>query len=89
MENVPIPGVEGNVDALRSGILKWYDGYSWDGKTRLVNPFSLLSFFDQQRFSSFWYASGSPKFLMDLIKEKPGSYLELKNMRISDFHWTL
>jgi len=23
----------------------WYDGYSWDGKTFLYNPFSLLNFF--------------------------------------------
>ncbi|MCL1914136.1 MAG: ATP-binding protein [Eubacteriaceae bacterium] len=85
IENAPIAGLEEKGANLRSEILKWYDGYSWDGKTRLVNPFSLLSFFDQKRFSSFWYASGSPKFLMDLIKENPGPYSELEDMRILDF----
>ena len=53
---------------IHDEILAWYDGYSWDGETRVINPFSLLSFFEQERFSSFWYASGTPKFLMDLIK---------------------
>jgi hypothetical protein len=24
-------------------ILAWYDGYSWDGETKVINPFSLLS----------------------------------------------
>jgi len=61
------------IDNIRDRILAWYDGYSWDGKTKVLNPFSLLSFFKQERFSSFWYASGTPKFLMDLIKKNPGA----------------
>jgi len=69
---------------IRDEILAWYDGYSWDGKTRVLNPFSLLSFFEQERFSSFWYASGTPKFLVSLIKSKPASFLALKNLEISE-----
>ena len=65
-------------------ILSWYDGYSWDGKTKLLNPFSLLSFFEQEKFASFWYASGTPKFHIDLIKKKPESFLTLKNLEISE-----
>jgi hypothetical protein len=74
----------GDYDRIRNEILTWYDGYSWDGRTRLINPFSLLSFFSQERFSSFWYASGTPTFLMELIKEKPASFLSLKNLVISE-----
>jgi hypothetical protein len=73
------------IDDLRNQILSWYDGYSWDGKTKLLNPFSLLSFFNQERFSAFWYASGTPKFLIDLIKKKPSSYTNLNNLKISEF----
>ena len=71
-------------DNLRDEILTWYDGYSWDGKTRVINPFSLLSFFSQERFAGFWYASGTPKFLMDLIKKKPESYSNLNNIKITE-----
>ena len=35
-------------------ISAWYDGYSWDGATRVINPFSLLSFIAQERFSAYW-----------------------------------
>jgi hypothetical protein len=73
-----------SIDSIKDEILAWYDGYSWDGETRVINPFSLLSFFSRKRFSSFWYSSGSPKFLIDMIKEKPESYLALKNMSISE-----
>ena len=69
---------------LHDEILAWYDGYSWDGETRVLNPWSLLSFFDHEKFSNFWYASGSPKFLMDLIREKPAAYTTLKNYELTE-----
>ena len=72
---------------IHGEILAWYDGYSWDGKNRVINPFSLLSFFADKRFSSFWYASGTPKFLIDLIKEKPKGYTGLKNLEMGE--WSL
>ncbi|MCL2058626.1 MAG: ATP-binding protein [Oscillospiraceae bacterium] len=65
-------------------ILSWYDGYSWDAKTKLLNPFSLLNFFGRKRFHSFWYSSGSPKFLIDFIKRQPEIYTSLKNFRITE-----
>jgi hypothetical protein len=70
--------------SLRDEILAWYNGYTWDGETRVINPFSLLSFFMQKRLYSFWYASGTPSFLVELLKNKPESFLALKNLRISE-----
>ena len=69
---------------IRDEILAWYDGYSWDGETKLLNPFSLLNFFDQGRFSGFWYASGTPSFLLDLIKKQPESYANIRNLEITE-----
>ena len=69
---------------LRHEILAWYDGYSWDGANRVINPFSLLTFFMRKKFESFWYASGTPAFLLKLIKTKPESFLALKNLEISE-----
>ena len=70
---------------IKKEILSWYDGYSWDGKTQVINPFALLNFFCEERFSSFWYSSGSPKFLMDLIKKRPEGYTDLKNPEIGEW----
>ena len=71
-------------DSVRDEILAWYDGYTWDGENKVINPFSLLSFFEQKRFGSYWYASGTPKFLIDMIKNKPESYLTLKNLKMTE-----
>ncbi|MCL1914647.1 MAG: AAA family ATPase [Eubacteriaceae bacterium] len=73
-----------HVGNLYEEILAWYDGYSWDGETRVINPFSLLNFLHRGYFSSFWYSSGAPKFLIDIIKENPELFLELKNLQISE-----
>jgi len=71
-------------DSICDEILSWYDGYSWDGESRLLNPYSLLNFFEQERFTGFWYASGTPWFLIDMIKKRPESYLTLKNLEIRE-----
>ena len=73
-----------NYKNLHNEILSWYDGYSWDGCTRVINPFSLLTFFIQKRFASFWYASGTPKFIIDLIKKDPEVYINLKGMAMTE-----
>ncbi|MDR1308986.1 MAG: AAA family ATPase, partial [Deltaproteobacteria bacterium] len=54
---------------FRETVLGFYDGYSWDGRTRVLNPFSLINFLDQKELVSFWYNSGTPTFLVDLICE--------------------
>lgn len=41
----------------------WYNGYSWDGKRTLYNPFGILLFFTNQDFQSFWFQSGTPTFV--------------------------
>jgi Holliday junction resolvasome RuvABC endonuclease subunit len=71
-------------DSIHDEILAWYDGYSWDGETRLLNPYSLLTFFSHRKFESFWYASGTPWFLLDMIKKKPESYITLRNFEIEE-----
>ena len=69
---------------IRDDILTWYDGYSWDGQTRVINPFSLLSFLQQERFAGFWYASGTPGFLLETIKKNPESYSNKNNIEITE-----
>ncbi|KZX10283.1 ATP-binding protein [Methanobrevibacter curvatus] len=49
-------------------IKDWYDGYSWDGENFLYNPFSILSFFHYNTFNTYWFETGTPSFLMDIIK---------------------
>ncbi|MDR1871129.1 MAG: AAA family ATPase, partial [Deltaproteobacteria bacterium] len=51
---------------LRRTIRNWYDGYTWDGETRVYNPWSVLSALNKAEISSDWYTSGTPNFLRQL-----------------------
>jgi hypothetical protein len=47
------------VDDLLDKIIQWYNGYSWDGESEVLNPLSVLSFFKQKSFKNYWYNTGS------------------------------
>jgi hypothetical protein len=49
-------------------IRDYYDGFSFDGATRLYNPFSTLNFFDDATFKNYWFESATPSYLVDYIK---------------------
>ncbi len=49
----------------------WYDGFSFSKKcARVYNPFSLLLLLDMQDFRNYWFESGTPTFLIKLIREQ-------------------
>jgi Predicted AAA-ATPase/PD-(D/E)XK nuclease superfamily len=48
----------------------WYNGYSWDAKTFVYNPFSVLNFFDSETYSNFWFETGTPTFLVKLLRKR-------------------
>lgn len=48
-----------------------YDGYHFceDTKEGLFNPFSVLNVFDSRKFDNYWFQTGTPTFLVELLKE--------------------
>jgi hypothetical protein len=63
---------------LYDKIKDWYDGYSWGGNTKVLNPFSILNFFRKASFSNYWVQSGRPSHLLALVRENPMEYLAPK-----------
>jgi len=55
-------------DNLLDLVREWYNGYSWDGKNQLYNPYSILSLFNSGEFDNFWFETGTPTFLMDFVR---------------------
>jgi hypothetical protein len=58
------------VKEILSEIKRWYNGYSWDGKTFVYNPFSTLLFFDNKKFNEYWFETGTPTFLIEQIRKR-------------------
>ena len=61
---------------LLDEIRLWYNGYSWDGKTRLYNPFGILLFLDSQEFQEYWFETGTPTFITKMMLEQSYFHLE-------------
>jgi hypothetical protein len=59
-------------------VREWYNGYNFLGE-RLYNPFDILLYLRNREFDSYWYKTGTPSFLIKLIKEKEYDVLELEN----------
>ena len=56
----------------------WYNGYSWDLKTRVYNPYSIMKFMRTHQFKNYWYATGAPKMLLEQLKKK--NIFEIKDI---------
>ena len=47
-----------------------YDGYHFMENTiGIYNPFSLLNTFDKMKFGSYWFETGTPTYLVNLLKK--------------------
>ena len=48
----------------------WYNGYRFHQNAETVyNPVSVNNFFDRKEFENFWFATGTPTFLIQLLKQ--------------------
>ena len=46
-----------------------YDGYHFvEDSVGIYNPFSLLNTFDQMKFGDYWFETGTPTYLVELLK---------------------
>lgn len=54
---------------LKKNVQLWYNGYSWNGKNKVYNPFSLLNFFYAKDFDNYWFETGTPTFLVKKMRE--------------------
>jgi hypothetical protein len=47
-----------------------YDGYHFSKQTEgMYNPFSLLNCFADKDFGNYWFATGTPTFLVKMLKD--------------------
>lgn len=60
-----------NIPALLASIRLWYNGYRFHEESETVyNPVSTNMFFFEKNFKNFWFATGTPSFLVDLLKQE-------------------
>ncbi len=67
----------------REQIRAWYNGYNWLGEA-VYNPFDLLLLFRNRLFQPWWFETGTPTFLVDVLTERGYFTPELARVRASE-----
>ena len=60
----------------------WYNGYSWDGKISVYNPYSVLNFFSTKNYGNYWFATDTPTFLVKVLRHR--FWYQLERVEVSD-----
>lgn len=62
-----------------------YDGYHFSKHCEdIYNPFSLFNAFDAKEYKNFWFSTGTPTFLIDLLQEVDFDVRELESVEATD-----
>ena len=74
----------------RKQLRRWYNGYNFLGAERVYNPYDVLNFinrsqsFGKFRFESYWFKTGTPTFVVDLLARDQVSPQQLEPQTASE-----
>jgi hypothetical protein len=61
---------------------EWYNGYRFHPEAEAVyNPVSVMKCFDTREFKNYWFETGTPTFLVDLLRRAP---VRLDDLRVQE-----
>ncbi len=64
---------------------EWYNGYNYFGEP-VYNPFDILLFLSNEKeYRPYWWSTGNPGFLIDLLSEQRQYLPDLENFIADDF----
>ncbi len=65
-------------------IKRWYNGYNYLSES-IYNPFDILIFIAKKhKFSNYWWQSGNPKFLIEILKTSKFYLPDLDNLIVGE-----
>jgi len=72
-----LPGLD------REQMRLWYNGYNWDG-VGVYNPFDVLLLLQKRQFRPYWFETGTPTFLLDVLTQRRTFMPALEQMLASE-----
>ncbi len=60
---------EFGISDLESNVKDWYDGFTFGNKTDIYNPWSIINFLNERKFSAYWANTSSNDLIGKLIRE--------------------
>ena len=64
-------------------LARQYNGYRFsENEQRVYNPFSILRAFSEKRWGHFWFQTGTPTFLINLLKRANYNLPEIEGLQV-------
>ena len=72
-------------DEMKLRLKKQYDGYHFSKNCEdIYNPFSLFNALDAKEYKNFWFSTGTPTFLIELLQEADFNVRDLEGLEATD-----
>ncbi len=68
----------------RDKVREWYNGYNWRGEESVYNPYGILLLLENREFKAWWFSTGTPTFLIDVMKQRGMFPIMLEDVVVSD-----
>jgi len=76
-------------DKCLENLQAWYNGYQFTKKAdKVYNPFSILNVLQDKEFQNYWFETGTPSFLVNLIKERNYPIIEIEKLKLHEHSFT-
>lgn len=73
------------VAELVARVRDWYNGYRFsEAETAVYNPVSVGRLFDTGRFANYWFETGTPSFLLNLLKKQDYAIDEISGLQVDE-----
>ena len=67
-----------SVEQARRDLREWYNGYCFEENAEtLYNPVSVMKCLQAAKFKNYWFETGTPTFLIELLKREPVNMSDL------------
>ncbi len=75
-----------NCEELREELRGYYNGYRFSSKdVRVYNPFSLFTALEYHSIENYWFETGTPTFLINLIKKQNIYIPEYEKLKADEY----
>ncbi|MCP4688223.1 MAG: AAA family ATPase, partial [Desulfobacterales bacterium] len=70
---------------VKEKLRRHYDGYRFSDRTkRVYNPFSIVRALSDAHLKNYWFETGTPAFLVNLLAEKEWDLSRIEGMKVSE-----
>jgi hypothetical protein len=93
LHNTLLPDIEAlaerykcSKDEMKNLLKKRYDGYHFSEESEdIYNPYSLLSAFTNKKISNYWFETGTPTFLIQMMRKFKYNITSMDDIETTDY----